>query len=170
MEQRLMGDEFYVGGQGPADRRLRGDAGHGHRCAAVRESGVLQGGVVQDQILADDRAWDAAVPRPVWAGPGQGVFLRFRLLREPGVFRRESRGLRGAGTGAGEAADFPAVGTWWIGSGGYRRTRRGAMRCGATCWTLLPSACWQRRSTGMARRHGSPTAKRPTGWLHHPPL
>ena len=67
---------------------LGGYDGHGHRCAGVRESGVLQKSTQQNEVLADDRPWYAALPIPCLCGChrrriyGQTAVSDFRLLRQ----------------------------------------------------------------------------------------
>ena len=56
-------------GQGAAHRDLRGHAGYRHRRARGGQPGLLQAGLLADQVLADDRARHAAVP-PNCSDPG----------------------------------------------------------------------------------------------------
>ncbi|MEP6527074.1 MAG: DEAD/DEAH box helicase family protein [Nocardioidaceae bacterium] len=76
-------------GEGAAHRDLRRHAGHGHRRARDRQPGVLQDRPLQDEVLADDRPGHPPVPRPVWAGRGEGRLLRLRLLPEHRVLQPE---------------------------------------------------------------------------------
>ena len=82
-------DNFSIPAKDAAHRHLRGHARHRHRHPRGRQPGLLQAGAVEDEVLADGRPRHAAVPRPVRAGQGQRVLLRFRLLPEPGVLQPE---------------------------------------------------------------------------------
>ena len=55
-------------GEGASHRHLRGYAGHRYRRTRSRQSCVLQARVLQDQVLADDRAGYTPLPGTVWAG------------------------------------------------------------------------------------------------------
>ena len=67
-------------GQRPAHRDFGGHARHGHRRAGGGEPGLLQAGLFEDQVLADDRARHALVSGPLWAGDGQEGLSDLRLL------------------------------------------------------------------------------------------
>ena len=72
----------------------------------VRQPRLLQAGSLEDEVLADDGARHAALPRSVRAGRGQGILPRLRLLPEPRILRRQPGDERG---GRGEIAFGTAV-------------------------------------------------------------
>ena len=86
-------DEFSIQGKISPDRRLRGHAGHRHRYTGGGQSGVLQAGALQNQVLADGGAGDAAVREPVRPRCAQAGIHHLRLLPESGILRRQSRRL-----------------------------------------------------------------------------
>ena len=87
--------QFLHSDKGPAHRHLRGYARHRYRYSRGRQPGFLQARAVEDKVLADDRAGNPAVSGLVRAGQGQRVFLRFRLLPEPGIFLSTTTGHGG---------------------------------------------------------------------------
>ena len=86
-------DEFSIREKYPPDRRLRGHAGHRHRHPGGGQSGVLQAGALQNQVLADGGAGDAAVREPVRPRCAQAGIPHLRLLPESGILRCQSRRL-----------------------------------------------------------------------------
>ena len=82
-------------GQGAAHRDLRGHARYRHRRTRGGQPGLLQAGLLADQVLADDRARHAAVPRSVRTRGRQARLPRLRLLPSTSTFsasiRRGSR-------------------------------------------------------------------------------
>ena len=89
--------QFLEEGEGAAHRYLGRHARHRHRRARGRESGVLQAGALEDEVLADGRARHAAVPGSLRPGSAQGMLLSLRLLPEPGVLQPEPRDDRRLG-------------------------------------------------------------------------
>jgi type I restriction enzyme R subunit len=97
--QSLIDD--FCEGEDAAHRHFGGHAGHRHRRAGGGESGVLQDGALEDQVLADGGARHPPVQGPVRAGRGQAVLLPVRLLPEPGILQPEPRpGAEGSAGGA----------------------------------------------------------------------
>src|SRR3546814_226695 len=103
---------FQHRGQPAADRDLGGHAGHRYRRAGGRQPGVLQGGSLEGEVPADDRARHAPVPGSFRPGAGQERVLHLRLLRQLRILRRESgRRRRRPRRAAAEAAVQASPGT-----------------------------------------------------------
>jgi type I restriction enzyme R subunit len=92
--------------QSAPHRHLRRYARHRHRRARGGESGVLQAGALQDQVLADGRARHTTASRPVRPRARQAALLHLRLLRESGVLQPGSSYDGGSG---GRVAQHPAL-------------------------------------------------------------
>ena len=67
-------------GQDAAHRDLGGYARHRHRHSRSRQPGLLQAGLFQDQVLANDRTRHAVMPGAVWARRRQEGLPSLRLL------------------------------------------------------------------------------------------
>ena len=67
-------------GQCAAHRHLGGHARHRHRHSRGREPGLLQAGLLEDQVLADDRTRHATLSGAVRSGRRQAGLPRLRLL------------------------------------------------------------------------------------------
>ncbi len=65
----------------PRHRHLRRHARHRHRRARGGEPGLRQAGLLQDQVLADDRPRHPPAPRPLWPRPRQPRAQQAELLR-----------------------------------------------------------------------------------------
>ena len=77
-------------GQGAAHRDLGGHARYRHRRARGGQPGLLQAGLLADQVLADDRARHAPVPRFGRTRGRQARLSRLRLLLQLRLFPRAS--------------------------------------------------------------------------------
>ena len=84
-------DDFAQKGHRAAHRHLGGYARHRHRHSRGCESGLLQAGLLEDQVLADDRTRHATLSGSVRSGRRQAGLPRLRLLFQFRLFRRESR-------------------------------------------------------------------------------
>ena len=88
-------DDFARKDRGAAHRDLRRHARYRHRRARGGQPGLLQAGLLADQVLADDRARNASVPQSVRTRGRQARLPRLRLLLQLRLFPRESGGYRG---------------------------------------------------------------------------
>ena len=84
-----------TGGQRAAHRDLGGHARHRCRRARSGQPGLLQTGLLADQVLADDRPRHAPVPRSVRTRERQRGLPRFRLLLQLRLLPRAAGGDRG---------------------------------------------------------------------------
>ena len=82
-------------GQGAAHRDLRGHARYRHRHSRGGQPGLLQTGLLADQVLADDRARHAPVPRSVRTRGRQARLPRLRLLLQLRLLPGAAGGHRG---------------------------------------------------------------------------
>ena len=94
MEQRLMGDDFYVGDKDP---RIAVSVDMLDTGIDVPECVNL---VFFKRVQSKTKFWQMigrgrAVPRPVRAGPGQGVFLRFDCCENLEFFGENPEGYEG---------------------------------------------------------------------------
>ena len=87
-------DDFSQQGHGAAHRHLGGHARHRCRRARGRQPGLLQAGLLADQVLADDRARHAPVPRSVRTRGGQAGLPGLRFLLQLRLLPRATRGDR----------------------------------------------------------------------------
>ena len=74
---------------------LRGHARYRHRRARGGQPGLLQAGLLAHQVLADDRARHATMPRSVRTRGRQARLPRLRLLLQLRLLPREPGGTRG---------------------------------------------------------------------------
>ena len=83
-------------GQGSAHRCLCRHARHRYRCPGCRQSGLLQAGSLQDEVLADGGTWDQAPSGPLRPRGRQEELLHPRLLRQPRVLQLGPGNRRGS--------------------------------------------------------------------------
>ena len=68
-------DDFSIPDTSATYRNLRGHARYGHRYPGDRESGFLQDGAIENQVLADGGTRNAPAAGSIWTRPGKEVLL-----------------------------------------------------------------------------------------------